>query len=123
MNERYHWYKDHGICPFCGAEDGFKGGTLCLNCRGKQANSTDKYRSKMTDEQRAAMMERNRVRCANLYKESKEKGICVICHKLKAREGKTTCMRCFMKRREKQRLYQQERRDNVRKMQGVQKEV
>ncbi len=33
MNERYHWYKGHGICPYCGVEDGFKGGTMCEKCK------------------------------------------------------------------------------------------
>ena len=34
-NERYNWYKSHGICVDCGAYEAAKGHTRCLECMSK----------------------------------------------------------------------------------------
>lgn len=93
MKERYIWYKSKGICPRCGCEDAAPGRVYCLNCLDIQAIAEMKWRSGKD------LSEKNKVDCKKRYLKAKEAGICVRCHKHKAREGKVTCQFCFNKLR------------------------
>lgn len=112
--ERYHYYKDHGICPSCGCEPSAPGKVFCLNCLDNQAVCQMNHRAKLSQEEyrkiRDAENEQQRLK----YKECKEKRICTRCHKRKAREGKATCLYCFMKYREAANLRAVLKRDKER---------
>lgn len=100
--ERYHWYKLHGICVRCGQALAASGRVCCLNCLDKNAVANIKYKSKHP--------EKNIFECRKRYYIARAQGICVRCYKNKARDGKAICEKCFMKIREKQRLYQKRKR-------------
>ena len=90
---RYDWYKSHGICPRCGQAKAAKGRTFCLNCLDSGAVETLKTKMRYPDNYK----ERNKTWCHDRYYKAKEQGICVRCFKNKAREGKTTCEKCYYK--------------------------
>lgn len=103
--ERYYWYKSLGICVRCGQAPSAKGRVCCLNCLDKNAISAIRYKSKHPMQ--------NMLDCRKRYYIARELGICVRCYKNNAREGKAICEKCFVKIREKQRMYQKRKRMEI----------
>ena len=99
MNERYYWYKSHGICPRCGQADSAKGRVYCLNCLDRESVSTMLYKASRDTH------DSNKAYCRERYYRAREKGLCVRCYQRKAREGKAICQVCFNKIREQQAIY------------------
>lgn len=86
--DRYHYLKDNGLCVICGSTPAEKGKVMCMACR---LGHNDYQRSTGTSEAEKA---NHREYQKRKYIEYKEMGICVICHKNKAVEGKTRCRLC-----------------------------
>ena len=95
--ERYEWYKAHGICVKCGQRSAERGRLLCLECWGKQLEANRKR--VLSDADKAKMREYMRVK----REEWRKNGICTICGKRNANEGKNTCGICRAKDRERHR--------------------
>lgn len=102
-NERYMYYKAHGICPECGQNKAVSGHVYCVSCAEAQAVCNMVRRARMTPEERALEHQKTRPRRLMLYQERKEAGLCVSCGK-PSRPGKTRCMMCAEKMNEKQRI-------------------
>lgn len=97
MNEYYHWYKEHGLCPHCNAEKIAKGKAACLNCLSINAEAARKRRDNFTPEQKAKADKQCDDSHKRLYNERKAAGICVKCGKHKARQGHVRCVECTIK--------------------------
>ena len=81
--ERYAWYKSHGICVKCKKEDAEPPYTMCLVCRGDEAERNRAYNMTHLKQQ----SEYNRAR----REKKKKEGICVICGREPASGGRTFC--------------------------------
>lgn len=93
MGYGYYWYKEHGICTRCHAEDAIKGQSLCPECRDKcNAKAKETY-----TERKARTRERDKQNSKALYAERKASGICVRCGKRSPQEGKLSCTQCLIK--------------------------
>ena len=91
--ERREWLKEHHFCVECGKQDAYtlNGKYRCYECNEKHnKKSKDTYNSEK-------MKIYNKVK----YTECKNNGICVICKKRKAVDGKSQCSVCLAKSREK----------------------
>lgn len=99
-NERYYWYKSHGICPGCGQNKAVKGKVYCISCAEAQAALQMARRARMTDEQHREEVKRITKLKQAQYFERKAHGICTVCGKKPAESGRTRCKRCAEKNRE-----------------------
>lgn len=91
--ERYHWYKDRGICTTCGREWVVPGHVRCKVCNAKIKFYNDRDREKRI--KRKAEQRAERI----------TKGLCTECGKRKATEGMRMCPRCREMRLDSNRKY------------------
>ncbi len=91
------FYKEHGLCTYCGKNRVFKNERLCPECRAKAANR--QAQREMTNEER----DKHNARRRKHYWERSEQGICTVCGRRKAAQGKKMCEICAGKRAEYQR--------------------
>lgn len=97
--ERYYWYKSHGICTSCGANDAWKGHVLCLECRMKAISRREDKPQKLSTEQKYNHEQHQKRRREILI----AFGVCKVCGKRNAREGRVTCEICSAKYNNKRR--------------------
>ena len=84
-NALYHWYKAHGICPYCGTRYPEPGRVHCAQC----------LRRLLALRQRRDPGNEQHKKYNREYRERKKAaGLCVDCGKGKAMDGKTRCARC-----------------------------
>jgi hypothetical protein len=132
--ERYQDLKNRGICVYCKTAPAEDGKTTCRICREKQRKQTSEKRAalkklgfctecgqnrifesericpecaakKYADNLKRKDAERDREYQHNLRERCKAAGICVKCRKRKAETGKTRCITCNIKERERARQY------------------
>lgn len=84
--ERYHWYKEAGICPRCCTRYSEPGMVYCKACYEK--NRRKAAERDPTGKVKAQYMRERRARL-------KAEGICTDCAKRPAMEGKTRCKKCM----------------------------
>lgn len=89
VKESAAWYREHGFCPRCQAIV-TDGRVYCPACLKKYR---DERNARYTPEQQR---EYSKARRAKL----KAQGMCVVCGRNKAREGKTYCAKCTQKIKE-----------------------
>lgn len=82
--DNYAWYKSHGICTDCHANDAEKGHNLCTDCRLKALSRSAEYRSRETQEKREKRLKRQHEYAVSRYHSLKQAGICVDCGKREA---------------------------------------
>ena len=82
------WYRQHGICYWCGQEDAVIAG-LCGECYEKRRLYNKRYWAEHREQLVAKQRER--------YQRNKAEGLCVQCGKRPACEGRVMCMRCRAK--------------------------
>lgn len=104
--ERYEWYKSHGICVDCGANDAAKGHTRCLECMSKELEKTLKWQKNNTEKYR----EYQKLYQRNLRAYRKENGLCQQCGK-PTQNGYVFCTEHLAARRIK--------KENRRRQQGI----
>lgn len=80
--ERYHWYKERGICTSCGRTWSEPGKVRCKACEAKIA----KCHNAQKEQRIQAKREQRRERI--------EAGLCTECGKRPATDGMRMCPRC-----------------------------
>lgn len=95
-NERYEWYKAHGICPVCGQNDPMPGRIRCADCIYKDGERKYKFLAKETPEEKEKRLARQRKKSKKRYEERKAQGLCVMCGK-PAYKGGVLCYECTIK--------------------------
>lgn len=76
-DERYEWYKSHGICVDCGANEAYRGHTQCLECRFKGIEKTQKWQEKNREHHKEYQKAYQR----NLRQYRRDNGLCQQCGK------------------------------------------
>ena len=92
------FYREQGLCTYCGRNRVFKNEHLCPEWRAKAANW--QAQRKKTDKER----DRHNARRRKHYWERSAQGICTACGKRKAVPGKKMCGICAGKKAEDQRI-------------------
>lgn len=87
--ERYHWLKDHGFCVYCGKEKADEGYISCLLCRMNIREKGDTHKTESAYHHRQWLKRRRDIMYAF--------GVCVVCGKRDAENGKTICVHCRKK--------------------------
>ena len=98
-------YRKLGFCPRCGQAEIYGDERACPECRAKETIATAKWRAKNKEHYNQVHKEWAK----NSYYECKAKGICVVCRKRKASEGKTRCSICTAKENERRRIREGEK--------------
>ena len=98
--ERYYWYKEHGICVSCGQADAAPGKVKCEECAAKVADRSMAAYYRKREERKEAMRRQQRER----YAKRRAKGLCADCGK-KTSAGKRLCLDCFLRRRRYDKRY------------------
>lgn len=91
--EEYHFYKALNICVRCHKNSAEPNKVMCLECAYKDSEQSKKNRRRNLEERKNKDLEK--------YYELKEKGICTYCKRKKAVAGKTKCVKCLAKIRNK----------------------
>lgn len=88
MNDFYYDRKRLHLCVWCGKKDArtMTGKIYCFECNERKK----KYNKRYEEEHREASQEKNK----NKYRSRKEQGVCTVCGKRKATDGKVTCDIC-----------------------------
>lgn len=93
MGGDYYWYKSHGICTDCHANNAEKGHTRCLDCRLKALDRAAERRCKMTEQDIEKRRNQRHIYAITRYHKLKESGMCVDCGKREAVNG-VRCKSC-----------------------------
>lgn len=120
IDDEYHWYKQHGICPKCRVNNAFYNRVFCAECLEKQINANIKYK---TPEKRKQYNQTQRLHKKAQREERKASGLCTRCGKRKAQKG-LLCVECWAHRqvyrqREKIGKLRRGQHFNERKARGV----
>lgn len=87
------FYSSLGLCSVCGRNRVFGNKKMCPECRAFRAESYRHISEKKKADQAKKKSEYNRKR----YQEHVKQGVCTICCRRKAEEGKTRCNICAYK--------------------------
>lgn len=93
----YAWYKAHHICTQCQKQTARKGKVTCLQCSGAAIETSLTYWHDMPDEKKQAKLERRRQYNKRRRDSLKQAGICTMCGKKPAKQGRTLCQTCANK--------------------------
>jgi len=91
LRDRYHWYKEHGICTYCTTRWCAPGKTYCESCT-KAIKAMAEKRDPGREQRRAYNRQR--------YEKLIAAGLCVECGKKPPLEGRTRCKSCTAKKNE-----------------------
>lgn len=87
-DNRYWWYRSHGICVECGQESAIPGSIYCDNCHDRcRARIHKTYLRRRQDPEKVA---HDNARRRELHAERKAAGLCTMCGRA-AMPGRTMC--------------------------------
>lgn len=110
--EDYAWFKSHGICPTCQKYPLIKGKSVCVQCSGaKLEHSVNRWLNLPAD-QKQADNERRREYQKRRRQKLKESGICTMCGKSPAKQGRTLCALCASKHNRHVAAYTRKKRES-----------
>lgn len=99
--EDYAWFKSHGICPTCQKYPLAKHKSTCIQCSGvKLEAAVNKYLS-LQGAEKQAEMQRRREYSKRSRELLKQQGICTMCGKHEAKQGRTLCAACNQKQKQR----------------------
>ena len=101
MDKNYKYYKDHGICPQCGAREHAPGRVRCEICLAQNAESVARRRS--NEDSNEYVTRKNKMRYYNrsIRSERKENGKCIWCGKHLSTYSSCFCPDCRVKNQRK----------------------
>lgn len=94
--ENTKYYRENNICPYCGKERIYENEKMCLNC-------SEKNYEQHKNQDPEKVREWQRKKYEKRMKYLKENNLCRACCKRKNAEGKTYCIQCLIKKRERAR--------------------
>ena len=97
MDENYKYYKEHGICPQCGAREHAPGRVRCEICLAQNAESKRRQFESETQQQRSSRLSNMNTYHKKMRSRRKENGKCVWCGKPLSAYSTCFCPDCRIK--------------------------
>ena len=91
--ENREFYRENGICPYCGKEKLIGDEKQCISCRQKAYER--KLRIKLPEEKKEEYYNKFKTYMKNQYAERSNSDICTRCGKRKAYHGRKKCKICL----------------------------
>lgn len=110
--EDYAWFKSHGICPACQKYPLAKNKSTCVQCSGVKLEIAVNRYLNLQEAEKQAELQRCREYSKRRREMRKQLGICTMCGKHEARQGRTLCTLCADKQKRRQLQYRRKKAEN-----------